>query len=336
MVQFRTSTLVLFASLSCVLAAAVGPASAKTFRWASASDIPTWDIHSQNNALRQRRACLGLRVAGLLQQPQLQARADAGHRLEAGQPDAGAHHPAPGREVPRRRAPSLPTTRCSRSSARWRRRRTTASTRRASTASSRSTPTPIDIFTKGPNPVLLQPADRAAHDGARPGPRRTTRVEPKDIQDARTRTSPTATPMGTGPFMLKSGSRTSSWCWRRNPNWWGKLEGNVTEIIYTPIKSEATRVAALLSGEVDLVLDPSPQDLPRLRQQPEPEGDRRRREPHHLLRHGPVPRRAARLQRQGQEPAEGRARAQGAVPGDRHRRRSRGDDARPGASPPAR
>ena len=28
-----------------------------------------------------------------------------------------------------------------------------------------------------------------------------------------------------------------------NPNWWGKLEGNLTEIVYTPIKSEATRVA---------------------------------------------------------------------------------------------
>jgi peptide/nickel transport system substrate-binding protein len=39
----------------------------------------------------------------------------------------------------------------------------------------------------------------------------------------------------------------------------------VTEIIYTPIKSEATRVAALLTGEVDLVLDPSPSDLARLR-----------------------------------------------------------------------
>ena len=27
------------------------PASANTFKWTSASDIPTWDIHSQNNAL---------------------------------------------------------------------------------------------------------------------------------------------------------------------------------------------------------------------------------------------------------------------------------------------
>jgi len=43
------------------------------------------------------------------------------------------------------------------------------------------------------------------------------------------------------------------------------MEGNVTEVVYTPIKSEATRVAALLSGEVDMILDPSPADLPRLR-----------------------------------------------------------------------
>jgi peptide/nickel transport system substrate-binding protein len=52
----------------------------------------------------------------------------------------------------------------------------------------------------------------------------------------------------------------------KNPNWWGTAEGNVTEIVYTPVKAVATRMAALLSGEVDFVLDPSPQDLPRIRQ----------------------------------------------------------------------
>jgi peptide/nickel transport system substrate-binding protein len=51
----------------------------------------------------------------------------------------------------------------------------------------------------------------------------------------------------------------------KNASWWGKSEGNVTEIVYTPVKAVATRMAALLSGEVDLVLDPSPQDLPRVR-----------------------------------------------------------------------
>jgi len=46
------------------------------------------------------------------------------------------------------------------------------------------------------------------------------------------------------------------------------MEGNVTEIVYTPIKSAATRTAALLSGEVDFVLDPPLQDLPKLKSDP--------------------------------------------------------------------
>lgn len=56
----------------------------------------------------------------------------------------------------------------------------------------------------------------------------------------------------------------------KNPNWWGwsNAESNVTEIIYSPIRADATRIAALLSGEVDFVLDPSPQDLGRLRASP--------------------------------------------------------------------
>jgi peptide/nickel transport system substrate-binding protein len=53
-----------------------------------------------------------------------------------------------------------------------------------------------------------------------------------------------------------------------NSNWWGKREGNVDEIVYQPIKADATRLAALLSGEIDFVLDPSPQDIPRLKQDP--------------------------------------------------------------------
>ena len=39
------------AALSVALSMTVGGLHAKTFKWTSASDIPTWDIHSQNNAL---------------------------------------------------------------------------------------------------------------------------------------------------------------------------------------------------------------------------------------------------------------------------------------------
>ena len=44
---------------------------------------------------------------------------------------------------------------------------------------------------------------------------------------------------------------------KANPNWWRKPEHNLKEIIFTPIGSDATRVAALLSGEVD-VIEPVP------------------------------------------------------------------------------
>ena len=40
-------------------------------------------------------------------------------------------------------------------------------------------------------------------------------------------------------------------------------------MIYTPITSAATRTAALLSGEVDFVLDPAVQDLTRLSRNPD-------------------------------------------------------------------
>ena len=73
--------------------------------------------------------------------------------------------------------------------------------------------------------------------------------------------------MGTGPFMVKEWQPDQKLVLVKNPLWWGwaNAKTNVTEIIYTPIKSEATRVAALLSGELDFVLDPSLQDLGRIR-----------------------------------------------------------------------
>ena len=77
---------------------------------------------------------------------------------------------------------------------------------------------------------------------------------------------------GTGPYMLKTREPDVKTVLVKNPNWWGikagQFEGNADEVIYTPIVSDATRVAALLSGEVDLVNDPPPQDVPRLAQTP--------------------------------------------------------------------
>jgi peptide/nickel transport system substrate-binding protein len=76
--------------------------------------------------------------------------------------------------------------------------------------------------------------------------------------------------MGTGPFTVVTYEPDVKLVVRKNPNWWGLkfglFEGNVTEVVFTPIASDATRLAALISGGIDFVIDPSPQDVERLRQ----------------------------------------------------------------------
>jgi peptide/nickel transport system substrate-binding protein len=73
---------------------------------------------------------------------------------------------------------------------------------------------------------------------------------------------------GTGPFIVESHQPGVKTVYKANPNWWRKPEHNLKEIIFTPIGSDATRVAALLSGEVD-VIEPVPiQDITRVDSSP--------------------------------------------------------------------
>src|SRR4051812_31338157 len=73
---------------------------------------------------------------------------------------------------------------------------------------------------------------------------------------------------GTGPFSIESHQPGVKTVFKANPNWWGKPQHNLKEIIFTPINSDATRLAALLSGEVDVV-EPVPiQDIARVNSSP--------------------------------------------------------------------
>ncbi len=73
---------------------------------------------------------------------------------------------------------------------------------------------------------------------------------------------------GTGPFTIVSHEPGVKTVFKPNPSWWGKPEHNLTEVIFTTIKSDATRVAALLSGEIDM-MDPVPvQDVERIKSNP--------------------------------------------------------------------
>ena len=69
---------------------------------------------------------------------------------------------------------------------------------------------------------------------------------------------------GTGPFTIASHEPGVKTVFRKNPNWWGKVEHNLDEVVFSTIKSDATRVAALLSGEVDLIEPVPVQDMERV------------------------------------------------------------------------
>jgi len=120
----------------------------------------------------------------------------------------------------------------------------------------------VDILLKAPDPLLLNKLTGVfimdaewltANDATLPGNTTTGAV---------TYASDNAN--GTGPFILESRQPDAKSVLAANPSWWDTPTHNITSIEFTPINSDATRVSALLSGEVD-VITPSPlQDTNRL------------------------------------------------------------------------
>jgi peptide/nickel transport system substrate-binding protein len=123
----------------------------------------------------------------------------------------------------------------------------------------------VDVVLSGPNPVLLNQLTELRI-MSKAWAEKNKSTEPKDIR-SKDENFAHRNAMGTGPYMVKDWQPDQKLVLVRNPAWWGwgSAPTNVTEIVYTPIGNEATRAAALLSGEVDLVLDPGPQDLARMR-----------------------------------------------------------------------
>ena len=124
----------------------------------------------------------------------------------------------------------------------------------------------FDIITDGPAPVLL----RQLTDVRIMSKAWCEKHNVVEVQDylSKEETYAVGHANGTGPYILKSREPDVRTVLEANPNWWAKMEGNVTEIVYTPIKSAATRTAALLAGEIDFALDPPLQDLPKLKADP--------------------------------------------------------------------
>ncbi|AIT25022.1 ABC transporter substrate-binding protein [Bordetella holmesii] len=125
----------------------------------------------------------------------------------------------------------------------------------------------IEIETTAPNPVLLRQLPNVFIMN-RAWSEKHNVAKPQDFVN-KEETFAARNTNGTGPYKLKSREVDVRTTFEENPDWWNKKDkvGNVTEVVFTPIKQNATRTAALLSGEIDFVLDPAAQDLDRLRQQ---------------------------------------------------------------------
>ena len=237
-------------------------ASAKTFRWASASDIPTLDIHSQNNALGNgvHAAVYESLVYYNSKSFKIEPQLATAWKLTS---------PTQMRITLRKGVKFSDGSAFTADDAVFSLNRAMAKTSNYGVYAQgidkvvRVSDSEIDILLKAPNPVLMNQLTELRM-MSQAWSEKNKATEPKDIK-TKDESFSHRNAMGTGPYVVDSWQPDQKLVFKRNPNWWGKLDGNVTEIVYTPIKSEATRAAALLSGELDLVLDPSPQDLGRLR-----------------------------------------------------------------------
>ena len=129
-----------------------------------------------------------------------------------------------------------------------------------------SGPDTVDVMLRGPYPVLindlagisiLSEAWMKAHDALLPtDPARGT----SGYANVNTN--------GTGPFRVVSRQLDSETVLEAFPDWWDKRERNVDRISFRPVPNDATRLAGLLSGQLDVVTPVPLQDAERLRQNP--------------------------------------------------------------------
>ena len=118
-------------------------------------------------------------------------------------------------------------------------------------------PLTLKITTKGPAPVLLPNLfmvpimSKKAASGPAPEGKTTVELNRGDGL------------IGTGPYKFVSWKRGAEIVLERNPHYWGAKPA-WDKVVYRPITNPAARVAALLSGGVDLIENPPTDDLAKL------------------------------------------------------------------------
>ena len=124
----------------------------------------------------------------------------------------------------------------------------------------------VDFETNEPDPILIQNLTNWGM-MSRAWAERNNSTRPADLT-SREENFATRNAMGTGPFLLQSREPDRRTVLVPNPTWWDTPRHNITRAELNIIANDATRVAALLSGEVDFVYTVPPQDVERIRRAP--------------------------------------------------------------------
>jgi len=125
----------------------------------------------------------------------------------------------------------------------------------------------VDYITKGPDPILTQ--NLTAHFIMSK-----TWCEKHNVGDpirgSTDEIYATRHANGTGPFIMVERVPDTRTVLVNNPNWWGNATKthNLTKATFVPIANAATRVSALLTGEVDMIFPVPLQDVKRVNATP--------------------------------------------------------------------
>ncbi len=121
----------------------------------------------------------------------------------------------------------------------------------------------LELTTPSPNPVLMQEmAFLYIMDKEWSEEHKAT--EAANVKDKNSSGYANLNANGTGPYMITERQPDVRTIFKRNNAYWGKTASVVDEVVFTPIKEAATRVAALISGQVDMVYPVPVQDWQRL------------------------------------------------------------------------
>ena len=121
----------------------------------------------------------------------------------------------------------------------------------------------VEIKTEGPNPILLNQLSQIFIMSEEWSKKNGCEL-PQDF-NAEEATHCSINAMGTGPFEITLREQDTRTVFERNASWWGdQSQHNIDKIELLPINNDATRVAALLSGDIDFTNFTPAQDIKRI------------------------------------------------------------------------